>query len=154
RLTVPLTGANYVTPRTPRPPSAKAVSPPDVGGLPKVAGMPDADPNALAQALQMTQQSLAALQRMQEQTAALHKQFLESQEAAQRTLQGLVEQQQPLLLSGLGVGVAFPAVALPPLVSPAPESSTIRQSDTPHSLRASPSTPQKTVDQVGATLLA
>jgi NAD(P)-dependent dehydrogenase (short-subunit alcohol dehydrogenase family)/acyl carrier protein len=72
--------------------------------------MSDSDPNALAQALLMTQQSLAALQRMQEHTAALHKQFLESQEAAQRTLQALVDQQQSLLLSGLGAGVSLPAV--------------------------------------------
>ena len=60
--------------------------------------MPESDPNSLAQALLMTQQSLTALQRMQEQTAALHKQFLESQESAQRTLHALVEQQQARLL--------------------------------------------------------
>ena len=73
--------------------------------------MPEPDPNALAQALLMTQQSLAALQKMQEQTAALHKQFLDSQETAQRTLQALVEQQQTLLLNGLGAAV--PSVSLP-----------------------------------------
>src|SRR5579883_1627452 len=73
--------------------------------------------NAIAQALAMTQQSLTALQRMQEQTAALHKQFLDAQEIAQRTLQTLVEQQQTLLLSSLGGGTAIPA--LPPLPVPA-----------------------------------
>src|SRR5205823_7205124 len=76
------------------PPMSDAANPPD-----------PAEPGSLARALLMTQQSLAALQRMQEQTAQLHRQFLESQEAAQRTLQALVDQQQALLLSGLGAGV-------------------------------------------------
>ncbi len=117
-LTIPLTGANYVQPRTPRPPAALTPSPSTTaGGLSKVTGMADSDPNALAQALLVTQQSLAALQRMQEQTATLHKQFLESQEAAQRTLQTLVDQQQSLLLSGLGSGVPLP---VPPMPAPAP----------------------------------
>jgi hypothetical protein len=80
--------------------------------------MTDADPNAIAQALAATQQSLAALQRMQEQTAALHKQFLESQEAAQRTLHALVEQQHSLLLSGLGSGISSPPAPRPPEVRP------------------------------------
>ena len=125
-LTIALNGANYVTPRPARPArtelattyrngwsnsvatdrNGRIVSPA------KVVSMSEPDPNALAQALLMTQQSLAALQRMQEQTAALHKQFLDSQEATQRTLQALVEQQRTLLLSGLGVDVALPAVSL------------------------------------------
>ena len=150
-LSVPLTGANYVTPREPRPPVTRngkheAANGMGVGratpdnravGVPvgpsstidlqpprpvtvQVAEMSDANPNALAQALQMTQQSLAALQRMQEQTAALHKQFLESQEAAQRTLHALVEQQQSLLFSNLGTGEPLPV--LPAIPRPAPPS--------------------------------
>jgi NAD(P)-dependent dehydrogenase (short-subunit alcohol dehydrogenase family)/acyl carrier protein len=79
----------------------------------EAAAMTDADPNAIAQALLVTQQSLAALQRMQEQTAALHKQFLESQESAQRTLHALVEQQKSLLLSSLSGGA--PLEPLPSL---------------------------------------
>ena len=137
-LTVALTGANYVTPREPRAPSTwngkheeadqprpgrakpdnrkarevelNAISQhPARSVVAQVAAMPVADPNALAQALLMTQQSLAALQRMQEQTAALHKQFLETQESAQRTLHALVEQQQALLQSGLS-GATLPAI--------------------------------------------
>ncbi len=61
---------------------------------------------ALSQALQVTQQSLSAFQKLQEQTAQLHKQFLENQEAAQRTLQMLLEQQQMLLQSGTGIHAA------------------------------------------------
>jgi malonyl CoA-acyl carrier protein transacylase len=128
-LTVPICGANYVTPRSKRPPrtvppSAQAngvtrgARPVDPARTAKVQTMPDApnsgeprDSGALAQALAVTQQTLAAIQRMQEQTAQLHRQFLESQESAQRTLHALVEQQQTLLTSG----VSGKAVALPPL---------------------------------------
>ena len=93
-----------------------------------------ADPNALSQALLMTQQSLAALQRMQEQTAALHKQFLDTQEAAQRTLQTLVDQQQSLLLSGLGAGIALPTGAVPapvPAPKPVPPPAPVREPAAP-----------------------
>jgi acyl transferase domain-containing protein/NAD(P)-dependent dehydrogenase (short-subunit alcohol dehydrogenase family)/acyl carrier protein len=128
--TIALNGANYVNPRPLRPATPpkllngrhtpatiqRSVSSPSHA---RVALMSDSDPNALAQALLMTQQSLASLQRMQEQTAALHKQFLESQEAAQRTIQALIDQQQSLLLSGLGSGVALPTVPRLPTTVPA-----------------------------------
>ncbi|VTU00048.1 polyketide-type polyunsaturated fatty acid synthase : Erythronolide synthase OS=Geobacter uraniireducens (strain Rf4) GN=Gura_2012 PE=4 SV=1: ketoacyl-synt: Ketoacyl-synt_C: Acyl_transf_1: PP-binding: KR: PS-DH [Gemmataceae bacterium] len=131
-MTVPLTGANYVAPRAARPPLAALATthaPTHTTHAPRPTfavrgtGMNDADPNALAQALLVTQQSLASLQRMQEQTAALHKQFLDAQDAAQRTLQVLVEQQQAMLLSGLGgapVPVPFPAPAPAPVPAYAP----------------------------------
>ncbi len=141
-MTMPLSGANHVSPRTPRPPIAPLAAAPLAAPVPaatangsskvnasspirpaplnppaKVSGMSDANPNSLAQALALTQQSLAALQRMQEQTASLHKQFLESQESAHRTVHALVEQQQTLLFSGLGTGVNFSA-SIP--ITPAP----------------------------------
>ncbi|HUR53170.1 MAG TPA: beta-ketoacyl synthase N-terminal-like domain-containing protein, partial [Gemmataceae bacterium] len=123
--TIAICGANYVTPRTPRP----AATPFSLNAPSKAPGMPESDPNAIAQALLMTQQSLAALQRMQEQTAQLHQQFLDSQESAQRTLQALVDQQQTLLLSGLGGGVALPPVPVmpppPPRVAPKPVAPTV-----------------------------
>jgi acyl carrier protein/NADP-dependent 3-hydroxy acid dehydrogenase YdfG len=81
-----------------------------------------ADP-ALSHALQVTQDSLTAFQRMQEQTAQLHRQFLETQESAQRTLQVLVEGQQRLLAASLGIPVAGPAplpASPPPMALPAP----------------------------------
>ena len=117
-LVVPLTGANHVNPRPALPPR-----PPAAGGKPKPTTTPArgpamTDPTALAQALSATQQSLAALQRMQEQAAALHRQFLESQEAAQRTLQALVEQQQALLMGSFGAGVSFPTLPAPAPLSP------------------------------------
>ncbi|HEY1375484.1 MAG TPA: phosphopantetheine-binding protein, partial [Gemmataceae bacterium] len=79
--------------------------------------------DALSHALQVTQDSLAAFQRMQEQTAQLHRQFLETQESAQRTLQVLVEGQQRLLAASLGLPAAAPAVSVPaavPIALPAP----------------------------------
>ncbi|QDU22137.1 type I polyketide synthase [Urbifossiella limnaea] len=127
-LIVPLTGANHINPRPALPPRPT----PHVNGKPKPSPTPArgsamTDPTALAQALSATQQSLAALQRMQEQAASLHRQFLESQEAAQRTLQALVEQQQALLMGSIGAGVALPPLPppvvlppLPPLVAYAP----------------------------------
>ena len=116
-MTVPLCGANSVLPREKRPPRAMLTT----ARVSSMSDSPPSDPNAIAQALLMTQQSLAALQRMQEQTAQLHRQFLESQEASQRTLQGLIDQQQSLLMSGLGAGVRMPApvayVPPPPVVA-------------------------------------
>ncbi|MDW8242582.1 MAG: SDR family NAD(P)-dependent oxidoreductase [Thermogemmata sp.] len=53
------------------------------------------------QLLHLTHQSLATVQRIQEQTAALHKQFLETQETTQRTLLALIEQQRQLWMNAL-----------------------------------------------------
>ncbi|MGB1799996.1 MAG: beta-ketoacyl synthase N-terminal-like domain-containing protein [Gammaproteobacteria bacterium] len=47
--------------------------------------------------LQATQQNILALQKMQEQTARLHQQYLEGQETAQKSIQSLLEQQQRLM---------------------------------------------------------
>ncbi|MBN9521791.1 SDR family NAD(P)-dependent oxidoreductase [bacterium] len=142
-LVVPLTGANHVNPRPALPPRPAPVhtngKPVPAHATPRPTSTPArgtsmTDPTALAQALQATQQSLTALQRMQEQAAQLHRQFLESQEAAQRTLQTLVEQQQTLLAGSLGAGVALPPLPVPvppppvayappppPVVSPVPQ---------------------------------
>ncbi|HEY7310717.1 MAG TPA: SDR family NAD(P)-dependent oxidoreductase, partial [Gemmataceae bacterium] len=73
---------------------------------------------ALAQALNLTRDSLTALQRMQDQTAQLHRQFLDGQDSAQRTVQFLVEQQQRLLQASLGLPVG-PALLAAPLPAPA-----------------------------------
>ncbi len=48
----------------------------------------------LAQAIRQTRENLAALQRLAEQTAQLHRQFLEGQAATQHTFQSLLEHQQ------------------------------------------------------------
>jgi acyl transferase domain-containing protein len=127
---VPLCGANYVKPKHPGQTRALAkentkpvaavsglsVSRPLMNGFPNptMNGSNPPDSLALAQALQLTRDSLAALQRMQEQTAQLHRQFLESQDAAQRTVQLLVEQQQRLLQVSLGLPVSSAPLAAPP----------------------------------------
>ena len=122
-LIVPICGANYVQPKkkpavaknlveslstphalreeyapVPAPPQlAKPMQAPRTAAPETRTLEVSANPEALTQALQVTQQSLSAFSKLQEQTAQLHKQFLENQEAAQRTLQMLVEQQQSLL---------------------------------------------------------
>jgi acyl transferase domain-containing protein len=131
-LVVPLCGANHVRPR-PRRPAAATSATVHVNGQagafhgpqgtaivkngsrldsgqpsPRLPPAATPAPTVLDQALQVTRESLAALQRMQEQTAQLHRQFLEGQEAAQRTVHVLVEQQQRLLQAALGIQALTP----------------------------------------------
>lgn len=138
-LTVPISGANYVKPRP-------AKNKPSVNGrpptqqtqqrelklpsrLPKrelMSEQPKNPPNdqpVLSGALGLTQQSLLAFQRMQDETAKLHKQFLDNQQAALSTLQMLVAQQHTLLT---GQAVSSPAMPtapayIPPAVIARPE---------------------------------
>jgi acyl transferase domain-containing protein len=137
-LTVSICGANWVSPRAKRPPRPPVPMPSNNGkphsptpaftaSTPATGSTMSAperersatDPHAVAQALAIAQQSLAAIQRMQEQTAALHKQFLDHQDTAQRTFHTLLEQQQALVLATLGTSVAIPPL-LPPAPLPAP----------------------------------
>jgi acyl transferase domain-containing protein/NAD(P)-dependent dehydrogenase (short-subunit alcohol dehydrogenase family) len=121
-LTVALSGANYRAPTTPRPPAAV-----------RPAAFPDSVPAALPAPVQMqmpakvedipaalraTQEGILALQRLQEQTAQLHKQFLEGQESARRTIQTLLE-----LRSGAAVPLTFaaPVSVAPVAAAPAIE---------------------------------
>ena len=67
---------------------------------------------ALSESLRMTRESMAVLQKMQEDTAQLHRRFLEGQESATRTFQTLLEQQHQLIL---GAGPAPVQVATAPL---------------------------------------
>jgi len=135
-LTIRLSGANYVKPRSPapaRPPVVtETVAPvrplePQHKGSNRLSQMPDhssssastpvalpAGATSLATALQATQQSILALQQMQQQTAQLHQQYLQGQEQAQRTLHQLVQQQMQLLSSACGTA-PLPGVALPPM---------------------------------------
>ena len=105
-LTVKVSGANHVTDRPKRPPRVAAPTPvpsatapaalarlaseaPPVSPLASAGG---SDPQALAEAMRASQESLAALVRLQEQTAEVHQQFLESQE---RTIQAIIRHQGP-----------------------------------------------------------
>jgi acyl transferase domain-containing protein/NADP-dependent 3-hydroxy acid dehydrogenase YdfG len=119
KMSVPLTGATYrSTPKKNFPkkeyasPAAMPVSP---------AAAPTADTGLLGQALSAAQASIDAMTKLQEQTAALHLQFLQGQDSAQRSVQALVEQQQALYarLSG-GVPMATPAFVPAPAQVPVP----------------------------------
>jgi acyl carrier protein/NAD(P)-dependent dehydrogenase (short-subunit alcohol dehydrogenase family) len=107
-FTVPISGANIRTSKpAPRPPIVKKAAAPVASG----AAVPIAAPGRtalspvnpqplppdLAAALQTAQQGMLALQKLQEQTAQLHQQFLAGQEAARRTLEGLLGQRRELL---------------------------------------------------------
>ncbi len=79
-------------------------------GGPSVSGTFGAG-NSTATTLQSAQESMNALQRLQEQTAELHARFLQGQESIQKSFQSLVEQQHQILLGH----------ALTPVVEPAPQ---------------------------------
>ncbi|MCG8377998.1 MAG: SDR family NAD(P)-dependent oxidoreductase [Proteobacteria bacterium] len=109
-MTVSISGANVMMPREPRPPRKQRPSTPVNQMTNKnnepATGNQDKTNNTTQQTmvttandnlLQATQESILALQRMQEQTARLHQQYLQGQETAQQTIQRLLEQQQRLI---------------------------------------------------------
>jgi acyl transferase domain-containing protein len=127
-MTIPLTGANYFKRPAKRPPVAAQVttSPTVVPATAQSATIqqptPTANPTAptansgsLQEALQITRQSMQALQNLQEQTARLHQQFLTGQEAATTSFLNLVNQQNSLIQ-----GQPIPA-AVPPIQQPQPD---------------------------------
>ncbi|MBX7103529.1 MAG: acyltransferase domain-containing protein [Gemmataceae bacterium] len=123
-LIVPICGANYRAPRkellpTPQP-TPKTVATP--AARPE---KPMSDtPSDHGRALQIARESLAAFERLQQQTAELHRTFLEQQTEAQKTLQAILATQQQLLAGGapllpLNTPAAAPRPVAPP--SPAPK---------------------------------
>jgi len=129
KMSVVLTGATYrSTPRKNFPaPAPVAVSvQPSAPQAPTLAAT-GGDAGLLGQALSAAQASIDALTRLQEQTAALHLQFLQGQDSAQRSVQALVEQQQALYARMSGGMSMFAPVPVPqsvvvqkPLPAPAP----------------------------------
>jgi acyl transferase domain-containing protein/acyl carrier protein len=130
---------------------------PESGGIAPAPASPTPNGTALSQALNLTRDSLAALQRMQDQTAQLHRQFLDGQDAAQRTVQFLVEHQQRLLQASLGLPVG-PAPVPDPLsrdcqgaeLAPLPDG---RGSTAPSAERVSPTPPPAVLNQRVETIL-
>jgi len=124
-LTVKISGANHVTARPKRPPRAPVpalvrTASALVSSAPPAfepAATVTSDPQALAEAMRASQATLAALVRLQEQTAEVHRQFLESQE---RTIQTII-QHQGLPASGAvsAVPVEIPSAAKIPSALPA-----------------------------------
>ena len=135
-LTVPICGANYVKPRQKRPAVEKKSS--DLPGIlepiPNAGtGLPDPTPlrgpaamtgpasPRFLEALSLSRENLLALEKIQERTAELHQKFLEGQEASQKTLQALIEQQTRLVQEHRGADV----LSVPhPVETPPPHPST------------------------------
>jgi acyl transferase domain-containing protein len=130
-MTVPLCGANYVKEKPKRPPvatrpAATTAAPAPTGYLaggtfPEKPAQPAASSavavgpasrESMVEALRMTRESMTLLQKMQEETSQLHRRFLEGQEAAGRTFQTLLEQQQRLLVGGTPLSAAAVATAV------------------------------------------
>ncbi len=130
RFTVPICGANYVAPKKTKaampkakapvapakpapaaaqvatvkksaPASAQVRTPAQVQAPAPVAAVPSMEPSTAADLLAQTQANIAALQRMQEHTAALHKQYLEGQENAASAIRNLLQQQQGVFQPGV-----------------------------------------------------
>ncbi|MEQ8290406.1 MAG: SDR family NAD(P)-dependent oxidoreductase [Gammaproteobacteria bacterium] len=132
-LTVSINGANIMQTRPQRPPRQPRMetdnnmnttqtktqqAATDIGKQ-DADGTPITNPNLL----QATQQSILALQKMQEQTARLHQQYLEGQETAQKTIHSLLQQQQALLSGGSLPATSVPEVSRAPVTTasePAP----------------------------------
>ncbi len=134
-FTVALSGANYRAPQAPRAPAAprrapvmatetaaRAAAPFNFQSQGAAAPMTHAPVPAFAfkaddlsatdvpAALQAAQEGILALQRLQEQTAQLHKQFLEGQESARRAIQSLLSLRSGApVQQSVGAPVANPA---------------------------------------------
>ena len=133
-MSIPLCGANYVKPKPKRPPSVPVRPVLHSAPAGTMAGALPVSQDALTESLRVTREGMSVLQKMQEETASLHRRFLEGQETAGRTIQALLEQQNRILHGGAplaasrqtGSVVSFvtaptaPAVPLPaPVTSPA-----------------------------------
>ncbi len=133
-MSVTLTGANYVNPKKKKL-AAPVVSPgslslPGAGTKPLsgVFAQPRSEESmddSIKQAFSLVQENLKALQQIQEQTADLHRKFLENQELAQKNFQTLLGQQQ-IIMGGSAVPVVstvpvqpVPAAAMSATVVPA-----------------------------------
>ncbi|MDB5098544.1 MAG: polyketide synthase family protein, partial [Cyanobacteria bacterium RYN_339] len=120
---VPTGSASPNGPTTPVPAPLAAPTPVPV---PAPALVPSAESPLLVEALRASQESLVALQRLQEQTARLHAQYLQGQEVTQQSFMALIERQQQLFGTALGLAAPVPMatpIALPvaqPVVMPQP----------------------------------
>jgi len=83
---------------------------------------PPANANGWAGVYQVVQEGLQAMQALQQQTAAAHQRFLETQEAAHRSFQMVMENQQRLVEHAMGMPVP-PMQLTPPQQTPAGQDS-------------------------------
>ncbi len=148
-MTIPICGANYVKPRAKRAATPARVVSPAVAPAQPSASTPLAR-DLLADSLRITREGMSVLQKMQEETASLHRRFLEGQETASRTIQTLLEQQQRMLSNA-------PLTASQPVSHPVP---VVAATPTPVSrpaaavvTTASSAPPAVTTDRIAETLL-
>lgn len=100
-------------------------------------------PSAISNALQITQQSIVSMENMQQRNAELQRQFLEGQQATQLTIARLIEQQQQMLASSLGMASSAPMQAPASIPqAPAPFQPALPQAISPVSPLPQPSAPQ------------
>jgi len=131
KLTVPICGANHVSPRPQKPkaaPRLAAASTPaprapeaamTTTPTPRPESHPSPAPSPAVGVAPGMEEHLRALQRMQQQTADLHRQFLEGQQAALETFRALIGQpspahapQAPASTAPLAAAVAAPAAPI------------------------------------------
>ena len=116
------------------PPVVSVPQAPTVEAKPVAMSTPTPDPSPFGQALRVTQENLLALQKLGEQTARLHGQFLENQNRTLAAFQTMLGEQQKLIQGNLGgtsrppslrqlpaPATAVPEVPPPPAPSPRPE---------------------------------
>ena len=140
KVIAPVVAASSTAPISPAAPATFPVTPPRGPALntppksptPQPLAPSHVSPPQLSQALQITQQNILALQRTQEQMAQLHRQYLEGQDAAQRTLGQLIEQQNQLLAASMGLPVA-------PMIQPLAASHSVAPVPAPTITRPTPS---------------
>lgn len=130
-MTIALTGANYVKPRPALQKTAQeksrmtnsTITPAAISPLQQPVTStsttaqtgsslltPTVNSTQATPLLLTTQQCILALQQMQEQTAELHRRYLEGQQLAQQAIQRLLEQQQQLLS---GIPISNPIAPMP-----------------------------------------
>ena len=173
-MTVTLTGSNYRKPVKPLPPvtfkpAVTAAAPPIAApdqrqqSVPVSTGAAPVQPppvvQATPEAMKMVQSSFMTLQRIQEQTAELHRTFLENQKEAQVAFKALIQQQQALLSGVPGMTVtetvsAASETSVPtvPVPSTSPVQSVAPSAEIP-SPASIPVREQAPVSQVDATVL-
>ncbi|WP_129125509.1 type I polyketide synthase [Geomonas oryzae] len=99
-----------------RPQASQQVAAPSAPvAQPTFAPVQAAGQESLSESLRLAREGMAVLQKMQEDTAQLHRRFLEGQEVAAKTFQALLEQQQQLVMGGMRA----PAATVAPQVAPA-----------------------------------
>ncbi|MDJ0836706.1 MAG: SDR family NAD(P)-dependent oxidoreductase [Acidobacteriota bacterium] len=139
--------------KAPTPPAQVQPAPVQSTAAPTPVSVPATVGGNLPDALRLTQQHMAALQKLQEETAKLHLKFLEGQELAQQNMRALMEQQRAMLS-----GAPMPVSSIPaPTPAPAPQPVAVQPQPEPVETAPEPIAQTQAVpqpaDNVGEELL-